>query len=178
MAKPKRHGSITTYSGDLGEKMPYDPFPGIGATQEELDLYYAAQQSEFTRRLKLLFAHYDVDEGDPYKLVVRLALEHVPGFQSEKAPRGPRRNWSPLARAILAIDVHKLLARKDGDGTVSWACRVLAKKSPWSGLLKPRGSADAAKLADALRKQYEKADPEMVARLRAHPHLDLFREEI
>ena len=168
------------YQGDLGQMMPFETIPGgvIGSSKKQRDAFYAARSVEQLRRMKLLFEHYRVPETDPIQLLWKLAESHVPGFQFEKAPRGHRKRWNPIVTAILAIDVEDLLASKKGKHSVRWACGVLAKRDPWRRLLKARSSAATAKPGDALRKQYELADPKQAARLRSHPQLDSIREEL
>ena len=65
-----------------------------------------------------------------------------------------------MSRARLAIDLEALVA-KTANLSISSAAAILARRQPWCGLL-----ATSDKPADALRKQYEKANPAWVSMAR------------
>lgn len=86
----------------------------------------------------LLYQHYGLnieDEGSAKALVLRLAIDYVPGFQvKEKGRKKGRKNvWNLFVLAVLWIDVQKLVkTRKCSERS---ACNILMKKSPWKDAL-------------------------------------------
>lgn len=166
-----------TYPGLLGKKMKLRTERIISLTEDERDLWLKSEIQATEERLGLLFNHYQVDPSNPLALAFRLAQAHVPGFQYERAARGPKSPWHDYARAFLALDVDALQGTNPSLSILE-CCARLARKEPWRNMLRGPGRAGTGKSGDALRKHYEKADRLIVERLRDHPNLARLRDSL
>jgi hypothetical protein len=98
-------------------------------------------------------------EKDKWKmLALELAQRHIAGFQ-EREPAGAPKRWSDTKRAELRLAVDAIVERNNPNKGIRWACEQLARKKPWSDEVK------GARPAEALRKQYQLADPALAAYL-------------
>ena len=140
------------YSGSLSKPRPHLVPLGLLATREHTDARSESEVREAVELMNLLFAHYNVAPGNWAGAAFALAYDHVPAFR-RAGPTGRKGKWDVLIRAQLAVAIDKLVL--DRGVSASTAAVHLARKEPWKSLLSThRGSA-----SDALRKQYEAADP-------------------
>jgi hypothetical protein len=96
-----------------------------------------------------------------HALAMSLAAQHIRGFQEAKAPGAPTK-WTDRRRAELRIAADDLVSanRANASKGVTWACKELAKTDPWKSRV--RGGDPG----EALRKQYNLANPQIAAALR------------
>jgi hypothetical protein len=101
---------------------------------------------------------YGIERTNWAALALHLAKAHVPGLRMENAPRGQPSKWGLFERAELRATIDDMI-RNHPSGALkpSGAAENLARREPWKSKL-----AKSKKPADALRKQYEKADPRAV----------------
>ena len=117
----------TKYEGKLGKPLsplPEAAHPAFGSSASAAKLV-AAQMTEVSKRLYLLFKHYQIDPKDTdrwYRLACRLAFDNVPGFKVEK--RGKSLEWGFLKVRKLQKDVRSYTVR--GYSELE-ACKTLAK---------------------------------------------------
>jgi hypothetical protein len=114
---------------------------------------------EYDRKLRLLAKHYGVDllsAGTAYTVLLRLALDAVPGFQVdfEPASQGRRAIWTDSRYAELLADVEAEKQRRGcGD---SEACRILVTSKRYRQRY-GQGGGSTAKLARALNSRLVEA---------------------
>lgn len=93
------------YPGVLGKPRKFDLWvKAYRPERKETDLLSMITEAGFKEDAKLdremlseLKKYYDISPDDPHaweKLSYRLAMDHVPGFTMEKAPRGKPRYWN------------------------------------------------------------------------------------
>lgn len=114
------------YRGDLNRQLP--PIWRTLDTDRysrEVD----AREAEIERRLALLFKHYRVPRHKTMALVLAMARDWVPGFQTMRARVGAKSKWGVLDLAHLRLAADVLMAER-GIGRAD-AARVLAKRDPW-----------------------------------------------
>ncbi len=152
---PKR--TIPKYEGKLNTPLSLLPEvagPGLQSVTEILE----HGKGELTERLWLLLRHYGISFDDPehwYKLALALASEHVPGLRVER--RGADLTWNFQKERQLYDDIEAKIREgrtksKSVNKSARWACRVLAKKEPYSSI-----SADnEGARANSLYTRYEK----------------------
>ncbi len=141
--KPKR------YTGDLARPLP--PLPNRSDPRYEAES--AARQEEISRRVKLLRQHHGIDSDDPYDLITRLLLAHVPGFR-EARKAGGRPKWLAYHDALLSMEMPTELEKCGGN--VSLAAKRLARREPWKGFV--GRSPDVNKKGEAIRRRYYQLD--------------------
>lgn len=128
--------STPKYKGELARPLPE---PTFGET-------FTGQPSEqFAKRiatnLLLLFEHYGIAQGDPnpwFALALRLAQDHVPGFQRRDPFRkrpGRRAKWAGMLGMELHAGVIEYVRQGKSEAN---ACRILAKQDKYRGAA-PRG---------------------------------------
>lgn len=147
------------YKGRLSKPRKFRPLPGglFGSSEEADRKWKERERQELAELLIELFVVHGVDQGDWFGLTVALARTHVPAFKIEKARRGPKTAWAEVDRAGLRLDVDELLS--SGKATsVLHACSSLARKDPWKAKLRSSNKNPG----EALRRQYQMADPRMV----------------
>jgi hypothetical protein len=113
-------------------------------------------------KLKLLFAHYQLQVGDWSGLAMALAQAHVPGFKViKKAGRPPE--WTPEIRLSFDYDVLAYMRDMGKQVTLVQAIEEVAKVPRWSVLLK-------GKKIDALLVQFHKSEKRLAGEiLKAFP---------
>ena len=118
MANPKK-GFWPPYSGKLSEPVyfaDYEPRKlGLLAVTNEDDEAKARERlaSEFTERVELLFAHYQVkDRSDWQTLALRLASQHIRGFQLEgsRKKKGRAEIWNDSTYSALLAEIERIKA--------------------------------------------------------------------
>ena len=144
------------YKGILAKKKPYQTallavkvIQSGERTQAQIDL-----EAEYAKAVDALFGAHDVEAGNWHLLAIKLAVAHVPGFQTEKV-RGRKNRWDPYDRASLRVRIDEY-CKKNPDMSISRACGLFAKKPEWKS--KVHGSGGDLQVAEALRRQYYEAD--------------------
>lgn len=140
------------YSGKLGKQRPYRTPPGPLATDEQQDAWVRSEIDDEWAIVRELFVHYGCEIGDWRELAWALMQDHVPAISRARAPSGRKPVWDDVNRAELVLAIDELRERNSSLSIVGAAGR-LCRKEPWRKLLSAQKNP-----ADALRKQYEKAD--------------------
>lgn len=112
-----------------------------------------AWQKEDDQKLLLLCLHYEISTGpDMFKeLAVVLARELYP----EKKKRGRKSKWVEAIKAVLVVEIERLVQPLNASFGVERACKQLAKCEPWKSFLEVKEShISSADSAEALRKIY------------------------
>jgi hypothetical protein len=130
--------------------LPDHSHPAVRSAPEIVE----ARKREVAERLGALLQHYGVsldDEDHWYKLALRLAIEHVPGFQVEK--RGYGKDWGFRQEEQLYKDVMAFVRRT---GTTAHnACRCLATQSRYREI----GAKSDKARGETLYSRFEKCRP-------------------
>jgi len=127
---------------------------------------FQALQDKKDENLKLLLAHYNIPDvpGMYYMLSMRLAADFVPGLSLPKG-RGPRTKWTEARRAILVVEVERVMRGKGTGWGEQRAAKLLAKQEPWASLLRSNDSLDAIPdPGGALHAQYKKIKSAYIAK--------------
>jgi len=91
----------------------------------------------------------------------------------EKGPRGQPSKWGPLLRAELRAAIDDMIRDHPTPAlTPTSAAAILAKRERWKSLL-----GNSKRPADALRKQYEEADPRWVMVWRKTQALEFYQAD-
>ena len=131
------------YPGKLAQPLPLLPEAAHPAEQSAVAMT-EARKKEIGERLWLLLQHYGISFDDRehwYKLALRLAGDHVPGFQVER--RGTDLAWDYKRERQLYRDVLSLM--KKGH-SASRACEILARKGPYRDITAESDDARAKSL--------------------------------
>jgi hypothetical protein len=154
------------YPGKLGKPRPYQPVPGLLADDQARKAWATAEVREQMEVARALFDYYGHDYGDWMRLAWAMIEDHVPAIR-RAAKSGRRSKWGMIERAELAILIDNMID-KNPSLKPSDAAATLCRKEPWRSLLSAEKNP-----ADALRKQYGKADRRWVNITR---ELALYRE--
>lgn len=151
---------MKSYSGSLKKRLKQRPLRNFGVVREgaiERATEYNRRVTAAEMRIKLfvLLDHFEISSDNPdcwLQLAVKLALEHVPGFQVERKV-GAKPKWTIFNRRELreTIDCEKSKAGNIAGKGIAWACGILAKQEPWKSLVKGQDRAES------LRSVYYKA---------------------
>ncbi len=102
--------------------------------------------AEMHDKFDLLFEHYGISNTSDhrwYLLALKLAINHVPGFQVVTEKRGRKIKWDPVALAHLYFEVEDRLQTSEyKNPTVQWACSELSRTPTWKAFFGPRGDTD------------------------------------
>ena len=137
------------YSGNLAT-----PFP---PPKKGDDNWIKEVWPEWDKRFDLLFDHYGIREpgalGDAFynryqHLAICLALNHVPGLQSQKRTGRPK-TWGDDQIVKLYAEV---VVRVHGGQSESQACYHLAERTPWNSFLQSKGTTQQTRGRTLLRR--------------------------
>lgn len=92
-------------------------------------LAHPKNEAALEHRLDALFSHFLLEFGDWQGLALRLALEHVPGFQVMRAKPGAPRKREGFDNELIAIELDAM-KREYGLRGAS-AARAIVKKGSW-----------------------------------------------
>lgn len=137
------------YPGQLGIKRPASPllsqpYPDESEFQDSSDtvrtilapfvdaikLSHIERAKQDLAGLGLLLDHFGISSDDPRKwhwLALRLAEEHVPGFQYERSPKGRKRQWGIVEQQELISHVEGVM-RDHPHFSANDACRHLVTR--------------------------------------------------
>lgn len=112
-----------------------------------------AWRNEDDQKLLFLCHHYEISTGpDMFKeLALVLARELYP----EEKKRGRKSKWVEAIKAVLVVEIERLVKPHNANFGVEWACKQLAKREPWKSFLEIKESeVSSVDPAEALRKVY------------------------
>lgn len=130
--RQKTRRAKVRYAGVLAQRIREFPipYPGLLSQQSPDDwnrLFGEWMATQQVSKLSALFAHYGIEEkGNPaawHLLVLKLAHDHVPGFQLAAKRGAPKRN-EPLPKGVPEIE--RLMHTRGI--SVSSASRLVARK--------------------------------------------------
>jgi len=117
---------------------------------------WVVQHKEEIKKLDLLCEHYGIAEGQSKYLDLSLALarELYPEGKPQKRPN----KWTNEIRAILAVQMERLIVKGKKNKQISWAANHLAKEEPWKSFIEKREEGGASpNPGEVLRTQYTKS---------------------
>lgn len=118
--------------------------------------------SQMRAKIRLLFKHFRITEGDYEALALALAQRHVPGFSIAKNPPGAKRLLTPFETALLRFEIEAVQSeRRESFGD---AAHRVARRGHWG--VRFRGSS-----WKTLSRRALEADLRLVKRVR-----DLFSD--
>jgi len=150
--KPSQLGKL--YKGDLNKaiKVPPPPHPPtILSEKPDYESSHAKHKKEVdeiisrevSRKMPVLLDHYELDANDAdvwYKLALKLAINHVPGFDLYgKRQSGRKSTWNFISHAKLYFDVLRETKGQLEKENIQAACYHLLKKEPWTWFLQEKG---------------------------------------
>lgn len=120
------------YTGILAEPIKLrDPGLGLASNPEEIKRH---NDEQFWQRVKALYEHYGVRSDDAaadFKVLLRLAIDHVPGFAIAGRPKGRPEKWGSVKSIELFADVKAIMKRR-GISARS-ACSILINRPRYRG---------------------------------------------
>lgn len=125
----KRKPAIGGYQGILAKPMVL-PIRSALFPQKEYDQFVA---SLYDVRLKALYKHYKIDFNSPFsseKLIMALAMDHVPGFKPIYPEQKPKNKIGkpPIWTEAGGIELYVLVQGHIKESkSVLGACRILSK---------------------------------------------------
>jgi len=123
-------------------------------TDEEREQLAQAWAGEDDEKLRLLLKHYDVEPLNFYSLALALARDFVPGFQ-EKVSRGRKIKWTDPVKAVLVVEIERLVIPNDPTHGVERAAIILSQREPWKSFLESKDTTQSSPSpAGALRAIY------------------------
>ncbi|WP_296226923.1 hypothetical protein [Ralstonia sp. UBA689] len=140
------------FKGKLGKPIFVQP-PGLlelmTSPEKALTAHSNAIEQARAEKIRLLFDHYGVGQGDFYTLAMSMALDLVPGLQlaTETTRSGAPEKWNAIASGYLVVELERL-QEQNKKLSVKSAAAILAKRMPWKDLV--RGD----NVAETLRQQY------------------------
>ena len=126
---------------------------GLRNNQDQLKEIISKRIQEDLEKLKLLCAHYGIQENDSmfYELSLALAEDFVPGFQ-EKIRSGTKLKWTFMKQIELCSAIELLV---DNSHSIDRACEILSNDEPWKSFLDSQESKNTnPDPGEALRQQY------------------------
>lgn len=145
-SKPKYSGVLATPirhiprkpSVTLAEMAEWDKAKLASSLLADERRVAAEYANEAMKKLPALYLHYGIADGDSDRLVIALALDHVPGFAMAKAPPGARAKWNPWNVAALRLHI-ELTQQEKPKRTFAKAAALVAESKIWAPLLRRRG---------------------------------------
>ena len=172
LKKPRPYNPFFMLRDVLDEKLANDKKAPSLETENaekvieaELELCEEKVQKECDLDQEMMFdllRHYGIglNTSDPattwHELAFSLALDFVPGFRYEKAPRGRKKKWDDIKNAKLRIAVDNYLKKRPNLNPKD-ACKYLAKNNMFD-----------VENADSLYQRYLEAKSNPVTLFRRH----------
>jgi hypothetical protein len=126
---------------------------GLLATEEQTEKETLQWAIDDYEKLVLLCQRYGIKASPNmfFELSLALARELYP----EPKKRGRKSKWNYFSKAVLVVEVERLIKPNDPAHGVEWACKQLAKREPWKSFLEAKESGTLGpNPAEALRKIY------------------------
>jgi hypothetical protein len=154
------------YKGKLAKKIDAR-IVGLLDSEEIIDAKLQAWEGEDWEKILLLCEELNVATDDHMwpNLVIALAREYVPGFQTKTRP-GRKTKWTDSRIGLLVVETERLSRMLEC--TIEVAADELAKRKPWCDFLEIKEKGPLAETThdpgEALRKKYYESKNSLWAR--------------